>query len=681
MAKRSAPAPSGRIIGDELYKTCVTYFSGARAKRTVEAVSLHHRIQTSKGILKASNYIVSELKAAGLDEVKIHSFPSDGKRKYYQWGSPAEWVSRRGVLKMLEPEEKIIAAFPDIMCALCPGSQKAKNVRGELVYLPSAARDSDFKGVNVKNKLVMSSSSARAMQKEAVVKRGALGCVFFPQILDDPDLVKYAGFYPQGKDLKTFTFGFSVSRRTAEYLINLLKSGRKIILEANVDAEVKSGSMPVVSATLRGRDKKGDMVGIISHICHPSPGANDNASGTAVNLEIARTLVDLIKSKKIKRPKRSISFLWVPEFHGTFAFLEKYKSYAKKLVGLINLDMVGEDQHKCNSTLKLASEPHSVPGVVSDIMNDAFLHMLDEPVHDSDGTRNELRYRQAGFKVGSDHQVFAERTFSVPSIHLVCWPDTFYHSSHDLPEYSDATMLKRVGAASMATALMLADTTPERAIRIACHAASNRRGRLAAEAASRKSALPGLMESGSGKTVREYIAKMKQELESLKESCAGALTTAGRLTVDKKALKYIESESGELTDFAEREIASFLSLAESLASSRGIRNIKPPRPDDIGKEMRSLVPAILFEGNISWDHMQENLGKKEYEFYSQNLFGPAEFYAKAFEAQNFADGIKSVHEIFICVSAEFPGTKREHILKFFKDLKKTGLAKLDRKKS
>ncbi|TET36854.1 MAG: DUF4910 domain-containing protein [Planctomycetota bacterium] len=674
MPRKPKPSiPSGYVINDNLYKTCLRSFSGAQAKRYVEALSAFHRIQASAGFLDAAKYIASELKDAGLDEVKIHKFPSDGKKKYFQWVAPAEWRGHRGVLRMLKPEEKILASFPDIMCALCPGSQKADKVRGQLVFVPGGGGNpSDYKGINVRNKFVLATSHASSVQKEAVMKRGALGTVQFPVDVDDPDKVKYFGLFPAGEELKKFTFSFSISRRTAENLRSLLDKGVKVVLEADVDASVGPGELSVLRASIKGTGKERKEINIISHLCHPSPGANDNASGAAANLEVARTLAHLIKSRKIKRPKHAISFLWVPEFYGTFAYLWKYPDYAKKLLFSINLDMVGEDQHKCNSTLGIVNEPDSMPGVLSDIFYDTLARMRDKGVFSKDGTRNELRFKKAGFMTGSDHAVLAERTFGVPSVALINWPDNFYHSSHDLPENTDASMLKRIGAASLATVLFCAENSSANALSLAAHAAATRRSRLLDFIAKKKAIVSTLIAQGRKKETATIFQKTLLELEAIRDASINGLSTVERISDDPFVQELIENTIEEFDEFANYEIALYKQYMARTAGKYNIHIDKQVSRDAAEKQMLSLVPKLKFKGNLSWDNFRKRLGDKGYGFYRDKVYGGAGEHL--WEAMNFADGIKNIHDIYIRVSAEFSNVDKNLILRLFKDLKKTGLA-------
>ncbi|MHA1353716.1 MAG: DUF4910 domain-containing protein, partial [Candidatus Heimdallarchaeota archaeon] len=59
----------------------------------------------------------------------------------------------------------------------------------------------------------------------------------------------------------------------------------------------------------------------VAHLCHPKPGAVDNASGCGTLIEVARTLEKLIVDGTIEQPKRGIRFLLMAEFTGTFCYL------------------------------------------------------------------------------------------------------------------------------------------------------------------------------------------------------------------------------------------------------------------------------------------------------------------------------------------------------------------------
>jgi len=92
-----------------------------------------------------------------------------------------------------------------------------------------------------------------------------------------------------------------------------------------VDAGRHAGSYDIVSALIRGGDPAlaGQEIAFSCHLDHPHPGANDNASGCATILEVARTFTKLIREGTLPRPARSLRFLWPPEVEGTTILLDR----------------------------------------------------------------------------------------------------------------------------------------------------------------------------------------------------------------------------------------------------------------------------------------------------------------------------------------------------------------------
>ena len=56
--------------------------SGSAAKRTVQSLSLHHRMRGSEGYRQAAELISDQLRSYGLQEVEIIALPADGKIFY-----------------------------------------------------------------------------------------------------------------------------------------------------------------------------------------------------------------------------------------------------------------------------------------------------------------------------------------------------------------------------------------------------------------------------------------------------------------------------------------------------------------------------------------------------------------------------------------------------------------------
>jgi aminopeptidase-like protein len=116
-------------------------------------------------------------------------------------------------------------------------------------------------------------------------------------------------------------------------------------VRAKVTSRFWDGELNVVSAVIRGQTD--EEVVVVAHLCHPQWSANDNASGAATVLEVARTLQGLISEGRLDKPHRGIRFLLVPEISGTQAYLASNEDQIPRMIAGLNLDMVGENQDLC----------------------------------------------------------------------------------------------------------------------------------------------------------------------------------------------------------------------------------------------------------------------------------------------------------------------------------------------
>ncbi len=135
---------------------------------------------------------------------------------------------------------------------------------------------------------------------------------------------------------------FGISHQDAERLRSLLETGA-VQLSASLRAEIGKGRPRTVVAEIPGRDRKrfllfcahGDSDG-------GGPGADDNASGEAVVVEIATVWKQLLDAGVLKQPAVSVKFaIWGAEIHSTRHFLETEQGAAERIVAVINYDQAG----------------------------------------------------------------------------------------------------------------------------------------------------------------------------------------------------------------------------------------------------------------------------------------------------------------------------------------------------
>lgn len=462
-------APPRYLVSEPLFNTVATEFSGERAKENVRGIVAFHRIQASPGYSEARAWVVERLKAMGINDVEVESFPSDGKTRYQTFRSPLAWSVREGELWVEAPVRQRLCRYSDVPPCLTTLSNGGE-WSGELVHVGSGTSAADYEGVDVKGKIVMASGYAALVHREAVINRGALGVVIYPPADDrpeHPDLVRYNGLWPTWEEKDRVGFGFQISRRQAESLA-ALGAQAPVRLRARVEAEIQPGQLEVISAVFPGGEQPEQEIILIAHLDHPKFSANDNASGSGALLEVARTLKALIDAGEI-RLGRSVRLLWVPEHFGTIAWVDKHRDVGRRALAVLNLDMVGEDLHKTNSILRITRTPDSLPSFLNDLVENAAAQVAAADLVAPTGSRHLFHYKMTPYDPGSDHDIFNDSTVGVPAIMFGHWPDWTHHTSEDTLDKVDPTTLRRVGVLATAVALWLATATDADAMVLATH--------------------------------------------------------------------------------------------------------------------------------------------------------------------------------------------------------------------
>lgn len=674
-----------------LYKLVKDELSGSVAKSFVAQVSRFHRIQGSTMFHEAAEYVKNELSGLDFQDAVIEQFPADGKTKYWTHTSPIGWEIQSAELRLVEPEEKLLCTYED-----CPQSlhtfSKATPVKGvtaELVDVGKGTKEKDYEGKNVKGKFVLATGRARLVHQQAVYKHGAAGVITdtityeMPNVresLDIPDAHAYQAIWPTADDLPKVAFGFSLSKRQGNAMRALLQAGKTVKLKAKIDARLFPFHEDVLTATIQGTEEPNKEIFLIAHLCHPKPSANDNASGSGLLLEVARTIKTLIRKGKIPPPARTIRFIWVPETLGTVAYLSRHPELSSRLVAGINLDMVGQNQELCKSTLNLDRTPDSLPSY----LNDYVYSLMEETTKEFDnrtplGLASTFRYRSQAFSGGSDHAEFTEATTRVPCVMLLQWPDLFYHTSMDTIDKVSEDSLKRVGWVATVAALTLANATHEDIFTLAHQTASKGMTRI--------------MET-SVEAVKELIEKKTQTTKNEKNKLANELAkTAAYYTSkiehvvwrEQQSVKSVKrlGEHPELTTLINKHCEDIRNLGKSetrkleetlnfIAKTSAIK-LEKLEETQADQEAKRLAPKKLFKGTLNDDVLKKAIGEEEYEWYELIDDKDEDFSKKMAEILNFMDGKRNAHDIIKAVSAEYSPTDPENVMKFLKDLKKAKL--------
>lgn len=661
-----------KLVKDEL--------SGSIAKSFVSQVSRFHRIQGSSMFHEAAEHVKTELQKLGLKDAIIEQFPADGKSKYWTYTSPIGWTVKNAELRLVEPEEKLLCIYEDCPQSLHTFSNATppKGITAELIDVGAGTKPKDYEGKDVKGKFILATGRAKLVHDQAVYKHGAAGVITdtityeMPNVresLDIPDAHAYQAIWPVAEELPKVTFGFSLSKRQGNALRTLLKGGKSVKLHAKVDAKLFVGHAEIITATIPGKTKPEEEIFLVAHLCHPKPSANDNASGSGLLLEIARTIKTLIAQRKTSTPARTIRFIWVPETLGTVAYLSKHPELKKRLVAGINLDMVGQNQELCKSTLNLDRTPDSCPSY----LNDFVYNLIEQSVDTFDptthfGSGSTFRYRTQAFSGGSDHAEFTEATTHVPCVMLLQWPDLYYHTSEDTIDKVSEDSLKRVGWITTVAALTLANADAETVLQIATLTTSKAKARTAQITTEATDAI--LKNKDKPEEIAKIIRDSRDRLEHVLRRETEAVRSVKRLAKTPTLTRIIEQQCQDLTALAQKETERLKQAVDYLAKTQ---KLKIPKLEEAKaeKEAKRLKPKRRFKGTLSTDTFKKALGEKEYEWYTEVEDKDPEFGKKMAEILNFMNGERSAYEIARYVSAEYTPTNIEHILKYLKDLEKT----------
>ena len=136
---------------------------------------------------------------------------------------------------------------------------------------------------------------------------------------------------------------FGLSPREANPLRERLAAGEQVRVAFAVEGKSGNDAGETVVATLAGRDRS-KYVLFCAHGDSDSggPGADDNASGVAIVLEIARTAAAAVKARTIPQPAWDLRFAaWGGEISSTREYLAAMEKDPSRLQAVFNYDQSG----------------------------------------------------------------------------------------------------------------------------------------------------------------------------------------------------------------------------------------------------------------------------------------------------------------------------------------------------
>ncbi|MCX6571923.1 MAG: M28 family peptidase [Candidatus Aminicenantes bacterium] len=478
--------------------------SGETAWNTVAEINAFNRERFDEeytGNFFETQVFVRKLKSYGLAGVEVVTYP----------GGPA-WRAVKGELWETKPGRQKIASIHDMLPMLASGSGAA-DATGELVWAGRGTAK-EIIDAKVEGKIVVTEGGLMPAYGAAVQQR-ALGVIAISMSRPyfDPIQMPWGGIaqgrrpgdVPAGQpgqsaapaaNPQPAAFAFQLPVREGDILKRRLLANEKITVRAQVESKMETADLENVLAFIPGTDPAAGEVILSAHLFEgmQKQGANDNISGSACILEVARVLNTLIAEGRLPRPKRSIRFIWGPEFSGIGKWVQANQKTMEQTLCNINMDMVGEWLSKNQAFFCLMRTTYGNAHYINDVMENYYRYV-------GEGNRERIQNRggAAGVPVrivapsgadepfvysiethygASDHEVFNDWGVGVPGVMMIAWPDKWYHTSGDTADKADPTQLKRAAVIGAAGAYTVAAGGAEAAVKIAGEIVSNATRRL-----------------------------------------------------------------------------------------------------------------------------------------------------------------------------------------------------------
>ena len=659
--------------------------SGESAWKTIAEINAFNRERLDEeydGYFFETQVIIRKLKSYGLSDVEVAVFP----------GGPS-WRPLRGDLREVSPARRKIASINDELSQLAAWSSNT-DATAELVWVGRGTK-AEIEAAGVEGKIVVTEGSLPGVHAEACLRQGAVGVVAISMTratFDPVHQIPWSGIRGW-RDTSTETpkFGFYLNFREGSILKARLLGGEKIVAHAQIEAETKTVDLENVVCRIPGTDPEAGEIIFSAHLFegYQKQGANDNVSGSAAILECARVLHTLIEEGRIPRPRRSIRFIWGPEFSGIGRWVQANKDLMDKTLCNINMDMVGEWLSKNNSFFCLMRTTYGNPHYINDVMENVYRYV-------GEGNRERIQNRSTPDRVprrivapfgadepfhysiethygASDHMVFNDWAVRVPGIMMIAWPDQWYHMSGDLADKSDPTQLRRVAVIGAAGAYIVASADDAMAARIAGETASNAARRLGHQLMVAMETLNSADKANLAEADKAARSRIRAAVMNEKDT----LDTILELAQDKKSVGAVIDRMKKTVDALGQAHADALQAhMEALARNRGVAPVRPVMTD-LEKKAANIVPRptpkVAAEGYAEYRKYINQVSKEIRDKYP--IMGRSDLsLANTFELQLLIDGRRSVLDIKHMLDAQYerPSTLSA-IFNYLEILKAAGL--------
>jgi aminopeptidase YwaD len=673
------------LLSPDVYRTIRANASGERPFADFRYLMQFSGFAPSAGANQIADYLLSSARSLGLSNAAIERFSSDGKQYVWAFRTEPYWEAHRAELWVEKPQRELLASFATHHVYLARLSRNA-SVSAELVDVNTGTRDEEYAGKTIAGKIVLATGPLSTVLRRAVWEHKALGIVIFRDMdaTDYPDLVGFQEPKPwEGPHGEQTTFAFSLSKRVGDTLRERLAAGEHLVVHAEVEAEIGKGEYPEVRAEIPGQDQSLPAVLVYAHTNDRSAGGGNNLTGVGCTMEVARVLNGLIQSHQLAQPRRTIRFMWGPEHFGLISHFHAHPDDTKRILAMINVDMIGYDQLRTKAVAHLFRAPFSHPTFLDDVVQSfmedmganntisiRYANLLGarpsegflDPTFSPLGSRSDYRYGIERFWGPSDHEDAGEASIGIPAILLGDFPDVFLGTQQDTPEVGDPTQMRRGVIVAAASAYAIASAKLSDLPAYLDNAVAKAKARLA-EQEHRAHSL--LRNSDSSQAQRD--ARTLLHLDYVREAQA------------LYALTELVGAPGNQLELV--KVLTTLQEEEKLASER-LQGGPPtettsPHPvegeliPERNTEVRGPVNFYRPEYGRWW--LTEKTGDEHFD--SKIPLARRGHYVM-YEALNFVDGKRNIAEIRDLVSDEFEPIPVDEFTNYFEFLATVGVLRI-----
>ncbi len=583
--------------------------SGERARQYTMRLWRYDRWYNVPMMVKAAEEARTIMRERDFDEAELVDTPLDGKTQFGTWTNPIGWDCTQATLEVIEPsglpdEYRFLCNYQDNPTSLigwsCP--TPAGGLETELVLLDRANRES-LAEIDARGKIILISSNTGGMKRH-LDDFGVPGLVSDQIESRNSDFIhannwmntwsdRPGGWLMNASDSKN-NFGFSISQKKGDYLRDLLRSGRKVVVRAVIDSRYYTGgTFPYVTGCIRGTGD--EEVLIAGHLFEW--GANDDATGCASMIEALGTINDLIDSGKLPRPKRSVRCWMGQELYGSLAYTaHNLERMRERTICALVCDTPAENYDLATTGLNLMMSFNNAPSYTDGVLPEIARRYYDryEPLR---------LWRVTPYASGRDN-FFCDPMIGVDT-NCISMNNGghLHHNSMDTIDKTDprtlgemtalnAAYLYYMAAADFEDVPLISRLAYERGITVINEKAAEMRERLAET-------------GGDGAALGRLLHEGRRDIEYYAGLQCDALSKITRLVDGDRredVRDYLKGYLEDLKDFGEMQADRFEDELRAAAKMHetNIVTYKPPF-GEVEKLQAEIVPKRFHIGPMSYD--------------------------------------------------------------------------------